>query len=115
MVKAYQLLKEYKQWKPTSSAPQLEGVAFAQRGGKKEDNKDWATNKTCYECGEKGHIKPNCPVLKKKKADSNGNDDATEKDAEKLEKLVGAKKKKEKDKKDKTFMQKVAEMNETDN
>jgi hypothetical protein len=114
MVKAYQLLNEYKQWRPTASAPQSEGVAFAQGGGKQEDNKDWAANKTCYECAEKGHIKPDCSVLKKKKADSNDNDDATDKDAEKLEKLAAAKKKKDKDKKAKTFIQKMAEMNETD-
>jgi hypothetical protein len=112
MVKAYQLLNKYQllnrytQWKPTPSAPQSEGVAFAQRGGKQEDNKDWAANKTCYECGEKGHIKPDCPVLKKEKADSNDSDDATGKGAEKPEELVAAKKKEEKDKKAKTVIQK---------
>ena len=32
MVKAYQLLNAYKLWRPVTTAPQSEGVAFAQKG-----------------------------------------------------------------------------------
>lgn len=32
--------------------------------GEKKDPKDWEKEKTCYLCGEKGHIKPHCPKLK---------------------------------------------------
>jgi hypothetical protein len=59
MVKAYQLLNEYKQWRPERTAPQSEGVAFAQKSKHDNSGKDWAADKTCYLCGEKGHIKPN--------------------------------------------------------
>ena len=108
MVKAYQLLNEYKSWRPASSAPQSEGVAFAQKG-KQEDtsNKDWAADKTCYQCGEKGHIKPNCPLFNKKgdKKDEHDRDDS-DRDSQKQ---AASKKKTEKEKKMKTFMQKLAE------
>jgi hypothetical protein len=40
-------------------------------------------DKTCFECGEKGHIKPKCPLLKKKKGDKNGDNDETDKETEK--------------------------------
>jgi hypothetical protein len=124
MVKAYQLLNEYKQWRPTLSIPKSEGVAFAQKAGKQESNKDWAANKTCYECGEKGHIKPDCPLLKnKKKGDGINEDDANKKDVDKRaatkkkkdkDKRAATKKKKDKDQKAKTFMQNMEEMSETD-
>jgi hypothetical protein len=43
-------------------------VAFAQRGKRKVDsnNKDdsWQKKATCHHCGETGHIRPNCPILK---------------------------------------------------
>ena len=103
MVKAYQLLNEYKQWRP-ASAPQSEGIAFAQKG-KQENSKDWAADKTCFECGEKGHIKPNCPQLKKKKGDKDKDED----DSDDADKLAATKKRKDKEKKMKTFMQKMAE------
>ena len=69
MVKAYQLLNEYKSWRPATTAAQPEGVMFAQKGKSEGTiNKDWAADTTCYykKCGEKGHIKPNCPLLNKK-------------------------------------------------
>jgi hypothetical protein len=110
MVKAYQLLNEYKQWWPTSSAPQSDGVSFAQKG--KQDgnqNKDWAADKTCYECGKKGHIKPHCPLFKKRKADKNGDDDDLEKDIDKQASANKKKKDKVKKAQMKTFMQRMAE------
>jgi hypothetical protein len=66
-VKAYQLLNKYKHWKPNSKVPQSEGVAFAQRGDKSEGSQEWAADKTCYECGKKGHIKPHCPLLNRRR------------------------------------------------
>jgi hypothetical protein len=104
MVKAYQLLNEYKQWKSTPSAPQSEGVVFAQKGRQEgSPNKDWSADRTCYECNEVGHIKPNCPLLKKKtKGDKNGDEDETKKETEKQ--AANKKKEKDKQKKDKSFM-----------
>jgi hypothetical protein len=110
MVKAYQLLNEYKQWRPTSSAPQSDGMSFAQKS-KQDGNqsKDWAADKTCYECGEKGHIKPHCPLLKKKKADKNGDDNDLDTDMDKQASANKKKKDKEKKAQMKTFMQRMAE------
>jgi hypothetical protein len=62
-------------------------------------------DKTCYECGEKAHIEPNCPQLKKQ-GDKSEEDDPDQEPAKK--------KKKDKEKM-KTFMQKMAEEGETDN
>lgn len=107
MVKAYQLLNEYKHWKPAMTAPQSEGMAFAQKG-KQNDNQEWAADKVCYECGEKGHIKPNCPSLKKKGDDDNEEDNKDVNDKEAKKKAAAAKKKKEKEKKKKAFMQCMA-------
>jgi hypothetical protein len=40
-------------------------------------------DKTCHECNEIGHIKPNCPLLKKKtKGDKNGDEDETQNETE---------------------------------
>jgi hypothetical protein len=116
MVKAYQLLNEYKQWRPNSNVPQSEGVAFAQKGDKSEGSPEWAAGKTCYECGKKGHIKPHCPLLKKKKGENNEKDAEEQADnkSESDSKIAAIKKNKDKQKKMKTFMQKMADEDETD-
>ena len=69
-------------------------------------------DKTCHKCGEKGHIKPNCPLLNKKgdKKDEHDQDESNHD----TKKQSATKKKKEKDKKMKTFMQKLAEEDEAD-
>jgi hypothetical protein len=47
MAKAYQLLNEYKHWKPTLSVQQSEGIAFAQKGRHEGNGSpEWAANKT---------------------------------------------------------------------
>ena len=37
-------------------------------------NKQFEENRTCYNCGEKGHIRPNCPKPRKAKGQGKGND-----------------------------------------
>ena len=79
LVSAYHLINEYKCWKPTTNAPDSSGVAFAQKGGKgkSDKNKDkWQKKATCHNCGELGHIRPNCPKLQD--ADDNERDDKKE-------------------------------------
>jgi hypothetical protein len=75
LVSAYHLINEYKCWKPTSSTPESSGVAFAQKGkGKQDKSKDeWQKKATCHNCGEIGHIRPNCPKLQEN--EDNNNDD----------------------------------------
>jgi hypothetical protein len=52
-------------------------IALVQKGDKNSSsgggNKSTSTSKvTCHECGEAGHIRPNCPKLKEQKKKSNG-------------------------------------------
>ena len=66
LVSAYHLLNEYKNWQPRSTIPDPTGVAFAQKGGKKnnksdKDSEEWKKNAKCHNCGETGHIRPECP------------------------------------------------------
>jgi hypothetical protein len=67
LVSAYHLINEYKNWQPRSAIPESSGVAFTQKGSKKNKPKDndkseeWQKEATCHRCGEKGHIRPNCP------------------------------------------------------
>ena len=82
------------------------------KGKSEGTNKDWAADKTCYKCSEKGHIKPNCPRLNKKgeKKDEHDQDESNHD----TKKQSASKKKKEKEKKMKTFMQKLAKEDEAD-
>ena len=47
-------------------------------GGKDSGQQNPHHNKTCYNCNEKGHIKPNCPKLKKEDAKDSSNNDTTQ-------------------------------------
>ena len=62
MVKAYQLLNEYKQWNPRATLPEASGVAFSQQGTNKSAHRttEWKKKATCHNCGQKGHIRPEC-------------------------------------------------------
>jgi hypothetical protein len=78
LVSAYHLINEYKNWTPRTMTPDVQGVAFAQKSSKKTktEDKEWQKEATCHECGEKGHIRPNCPKLKD--TDDDDDDDAKE-------------------------------------
>ena len=63
MVKAYQLLNEYNQWNPRETLPESSGVAFLQQGSNKkfaQRTSEWKKKATCHNCGQKGHIRPEC-------------------------------------------------------
>ena len=63
MVKAYQLLNEYKQWNPRATLPESSGVAFSQQGNNNKSaqrTSEWKKKYTCHNCGKKGHIRPEC-------------------------------------------------------
>ena len=64
MVKAYQLLNEYKQWNPRATLPESLVVAFLQQGNNNKSAQrttEWKKKATCHNCGQKGHIRPECP------------------------------------------------------
>lgn len=62
VAKAHHLLSTYKEYKRHHAARNNNyGVSFAQNGGKKNDNNNPHKDLECYKCGEKGHIKTNCP------------------------------------------------------
>ena len=64
MVKAYQLLNDYKQWNPRATLPESSGVSFSQQGNNNKSAQrttEWKKKATCHNCGQKGHIRPECP------------------------------------------------------
>ena len=64
MVKAYQLLNEYNQSNPRATLPDSSGVAFSQQGNNNksvQQTTEWKKKETCHSCGQKGHIRPECP------------------------------------------------------
>ena len=64
MVKAYQLLNEYKKWSPRATLPESLGVAFLQQGNNNKSvqrTTEWKEKATCHNCGQKRHIRPECP------------------------------------------------------
>ena len=63
MVKAYQLLNEYKNWTPKHQIPESTGVAFSQTISVNKNKNDWNQKATCHHCGKKGHIRPDCPEI----------------------------------------------------
>ena len=70
-------------------------------------------NKTCYNCGEKGHISPDCPKPDKRKKDNKGkhrHDSSDDEEDEKKNKKLG--KKKSHDKKTKLFPKKKGQHQE---
>ena len=63
MVKAYQLLNEYKNWTPRTYTPEASGIAFSQKTTETKSRKEeWKKKATCHMCGKKGHIRPECPL-----------------------------------------------------
>ena len=89
MVKAYQLINEYKSWIPRTSLPEASGVAFSQQENSKAAQRtaEWKKKAVCHNCGKKGHIKPDCtePII--------DNDDTNDKDNKIVENKSGKKKK----------------------
>jgi hypothetical protein len=57
VVQAFKMINEYKNWQPSSQPAEVTGTAFL---GTERDT-SWHDDATCHECGEKGHIRPNCP------------------------------------------------------
>ena len=70
LVTTYRMISEYKNWQPSSSVPESDGVAFAQQTRGRPNNvnqiEDWIKDKECYKCGQKGHIATVCPAKKSK-------------------------------------------------
>ena len=63
MVKAYQLLNEYKQWNPRTTLHYSLGVAFSQQGNNNksaQQTTEWKKKATCHNFGQKGHISLEC-------------------------------------------------------
>ena len=60
LVKAYNVLCEYKCWTPKMTTPLSTDVAFVQTGDTDVKNTEWHKKATCHNCGKKGHIRPNC-------------------------------------------------------
>ena len=69
IIQAFKLLNKYKCWQPRAAVPNVQGTAFAQSGGGKDD--DWQKKATCHHCKKKGHIRPNCLKLNKEEDDCN--------------------------------------------
>ena len=61
--KDYQLLNKYNQWNPRETIPEVSGVAFSQQGTNKSAQRtsEWKKKATCHNCGQKGHIRTECP------------------------------------------------------
>ena len=84
ITEAYQLQTNY--W--IKRKPMLNkvgaGVSFMNKTGKHKEqnnNDDWKKEAMCHECGEKGHIRPDCPRLqnRSRQNDNNTNNDKHEK------------------------------------
>lgn len=61
MVKAYQLLNEYRNYTSDTSVPPYGGMAFAQGSKNTDANKEWMAKQKCFKCGKKVHFAHNCP------------------------------------------------------
>ena len=62
MVKAYQLLNEYKQWNQRVTLPESSGVAFLQQGNNNksaQQTSEWKKKATYHNCGQKDTSGPN--------------------------------------------------------
>ena len=81
LVQAYRLISEYKNWNQKFTSPDPTGVAFAQKGktGKPKTAEDWHKDAVCHNCNEKGHIRPNCPKLQDSDANSEEEDNKSNK------------------------------------
>ena len=77
MVKSYQLLNKYKQWNPRATLPESSGFAFLQQGNNIKSvqrTTEWKKKSTCHNCGQKGHIRPECPEPMKENDDNKKED-----------------------------------------
>ena len=70
LVKAYHLLSEYKHYQPkfvptdsSSSVAFVQKTKSMSRTSEKVKDDSWILKATCHECGEIGHIHPQCPAL----------------------------------------------------
>ena len=87
MVKAYQLLSEYKHWTPKTYTPEASGIAFPQKTNETKDKKDeWKKKATCHMCGKKGHIRPDCHLKEDEQADEQVDGEETQKPKSSLKK-----------------------------
>jgi hypothetical protein len=98
MIKAYQLLNEYKPWRLRTSVTDSDGVAFMQKGA---SNNDWMADKMCHACNKKGHIASVC----RDKKDSEKDETASKQDESSNTKKKNTKEKKKKKKAAKQFVQ----------
>ena len=78
LVLAYQLLNEFKHWTPKTVTTSPD-VVFAQNDKNKTEKEDWKKTAKCHGCGELGHIRPDCPKLKKNQVEDEEEQD-TKKD-----------------------------------
>ena len=111
LVKAYHLLCEYKHYTPkfvptdsSSSVAFVQKTKSMSRTSEKVKDDSWILKATCHECGEIGHIRPQCPLI------LDGDDSKTEGPSKSKSK---EKKPAEKKSKKTTFAQ--TETTETDN
>ena len=63
MVKAYQLMNEYKNWFLKNHMPESTGVAFSHNVSVDKKKDDWKQKANCHHCGNKVHIRPDCPKI----------------------------------------------------
>ena len=63
MVKAYQLINEYKSWTPKTSLPEVSGVTKQGNSKAAQGTAGWKNKAVCHNYGKKGHIKPDCTEL----------------------------------------------------
>ena len=63
MVKAYQLMNEYKNWVPKNHMPESTGMAFSKTVSVDKKKYNCKHKSTCHHCGKKGHIRTDCPEI----------------------------------------------------
>ena len=87
--RALRMLTNIRTEKPVKKEQETNNVTFAQHGGGRNNNNNngntngnsnnsgfdtsWHKDATCHHCGEKGHIKPNCPQLANESGTTNNN------------------------------------------
>ena len=69
MVQAFKLLNKFKNWQPQVAVPDAQATTFTQKEKSRANNNgsndnDWQKTTVCHHCQKKGHIRPNCLMLK---------------------------------------------------